>query len=335
MSNNLKILGVENKTQWEEFLRSVREKTFLQSWAWGEFHRAMGEQIWRLGIYEAEELIGVCLVVKVNARRGKFLFVPHGPIFMNYELGIRNYGGLVESLKELAKKEKCDFIRISPILEEGEENEKLFKELGFRDAPLHMHAELTWVLDITKSEEDLLAGMRKTTRNLIKRGEREGVEACQGTFDEFYRLYQETEKRQQFVAFSKKYLQKELNIFGDNAQIFLASHQGTILAGAIIVFYDDTIYYHHGASLHSQIPAAYTLQWEIIKQAKKRGMKQYNFWGVAKEDDTKHPWYGLSLFKRGFGGREWLLMHAKDLPLSWSYWISWAIEEIRKRKRRY
>jgi len=180
-----------------------------------------------------------------------------------------------------------------------------------------------------------LADMRKTTRNLVKRGEREGVEVKEGTLDEFYALYRKTEKRQKFVAFSKKYLETELRAFDEDARIFLAIHEGTILAGAIIVFYDDTIYYHHGASLHSQIPAAYSLQWEIIKFAKRRDLKRYNFWGVVKETDTAHPWHGLSLFKRGFGGKEWPLMHAKDLPLSYKYWISWGIERARKWKRGY
>ncbi len=322
------IQEIKNKVEWEDFLRGVSEKTFLQSWAWGEFHALQGEKIWRLGMYRGDELFGVCLVVKISARRGRFLFIPHGPIFMNYEY-------LIEFLKELAQKEKCSFIRISPILEETEENEKLFKSLGFRNAPLHMHAELTWVLDITKSEEELLAEMRKTTRNLVKRGEREGVKVRKGTLDEFYNLYQETEKRQKFVAFSKDYLQKELSAFSDKAEIFLAVHEGTILAGAIVVFYDDTGYYHHGASLRGQIPAAYSLQWEIIKEAKRRGLTQYNFWGVVKETDIAHPWHGLSLFKRGFGGSEWHLMRAKDLPLSYKYWISWGIECLRKWKRGY
>jgi len=325
-------LEIKDKNIWEEFLKGVKEKTFLQSWSWGEFQEALGEKIWRLGIYDDEKLIGVFLVVKLTARRGRFLFIPHGPILKTENLKLTTF---IEFLKELAKKEKCSFIRISPILEETEKNEKLFKSLGFRNAPLHMHAELTWVLNLQKSEEELLADMRKTTRNLVKRGEREGVEVKEGTLDEFYALYRKTEKRQKFVAFSKKYLETELRAFDEDARIFLAIHEGTILAGAIIVFYDDTIYYHHGASLHSQIPAAYSLQWEIIKFAKRRDLKRYNFWGVVKETDTAHPWHGLSLFKRGFGGKEWPLMHAKDLPLSYKYWISWGIERARKWKRGY
>jgi len=334
-------LEIRDKNLWETFLREVEQKTFLHSWAWGEFQKAMGERIWRLGMYEGDELTGVFLVIKIQAKRGTFLFVPQGPVVNSakrkaqsakLELKIQD---VLHFLRELAKREKCSFMRISPILEDTKENNALFRKIGLRDAPSHMHAELTWVLDISKTEEELLEGMRKTTRNLIRRGEREGVKVSQGALGEFYSLYQETEKRQKFVAFSREYLQKELDAFGDNAQIFLALHEGNILAGAFIVRYGDTIYYHHGASLHSKIPAAYTLQWEIMKEAKKHGILRYNFWGIVKENDIKHPWRGLSLFKRGFGGKEWRLMHAKDLPLSWKYWISWGVECARRWKRGY
>lgn len=334
----MKILEITDRNRWEDFLAGVEKKTFLQSWAWGEFQKAMGEKIWRAGVYEQRESVGVCLVIKVEAKRGSFLFVPHGPVFKCQMSNVKcqNYLKKISVfLKNLAKEEDCSFIRISPILEDTEENRELFVKLGFREAPMHMHAELTWVLDISKSEEEILQEMRKTTRNLVRRGEREGVEVFRGDLDEFYPLFEETAKRQGFVRFSREYLQKEFDAFRSSAEVFLAMYQGEILAGAFIVFYDDTAYYHHAASVHSKVPAAYSLIWEIIKEAKKRGMKWYNFWGVVKEDDTKHPWWGLSLFKRGFGGREWALMHAQDLALSWRYWISWGIEKARKWKRRY
>lgn len=321
-------------------MANAKQKTFLHSWDWGQFQQMTGETIWRLGIYEGDELFGVALVIKVKARRGDFLFIPHGPIIINApdHAGDERYEvwqELLGELKELAKKERCNFIRVSPVDEDTEESRTLFGRLGFNAAPMHMHAELTWILDISGDEEDLLMQMRKTTRNLVRRGEREGVAVQKGSLSDFYELYQETVKRQYFVPFSMSYLQKELDAFGENAQIFLATHEGAVLAGALVVFFDDTAYYHHGASTHSDVPAAYALQWEIIKEAKKRGMKYYNFWGVVPESDTRHPWWGLSLFKRGFGGKEWNLAHAQDLPLSWKYYISWSIERLRKWRRGY
>ena len=48
------------------------------------------------------------------------------------------------------------------------------------------------------------------------------------------------------------------------------------------------------------ISCSYLLQWEIIKDAKKRGCDTYNFWGISSPDNNLHPWYGTYLFKKKF-----------------------------------
>jgi len=343
---------IQNKKEWDKFLNNkvvstekvitteIEQKTFLHSWQWGLFNYQLGIRNYQLGIYHKDELIGVALVLKIIAKRGTFLFIPHGPIIKVKieKLKVKSYELLLNFLKNLARQENCSFIRISPILKDNEENKKLFKKLGFKIAPAHMHAERSWIVDINKSEEEILACMRKTTRNLIRQAiKKQELETYTlNTLDNFYKLYQETFKRQGFSGFTKNYLQKELEAFGDDTKVFLVKYEKKVLAGAIVIFLGDTAYYHHSASVHSKLPATYLMNWEIIREAKKRGCKYYNMWGVVKEDDKKHPWFGLSLFKRGFGGAELNLMRAQDLPLKKiKYFINWVIEKIRTKKRRY
>src|SRR3989338_9912939 len=137
----MEVKEIYEKKIWEDFLLQCKEKTFLQSCSWGQFHISMGNKIWRFGIYEQEELRAVTLVVKIKSRRASFLLVPHGPIvnskFKNQNAKLLSI--LLEKLKELAKEERVDFIRISPILERTDENNDLFKNLGFRLRPLHLH----------------------------------------------------------------------------------------------------------------------------------------------------------------------------------------------------
>ena len=78
----MEIREITNKNEWEDFLMQCAEKTFLQSWNWASFAKASEGQgkIWRLGIYENNSLIAVCLTLKVTAKRGTFLFIPHGPV---------------------------------------------------------------------------------------------------------------------------------------------------------------------------------------------------------------------------------------------------------------
>ena len=320
---------------WDEFVVSQPSHTFLHSWAWGEFNVAMGDKIWRLGAYNGATIEAVALMIKVHAKRGDFLFIPHGPIGNREVLPV-----LVNKAKELAKREKVNFIRISPLLADTKENRKLFRDLGFRPAPIHMHAETTWTLDLAPAEDELLMGMRKTTRNLIRRAMKEGVEIKTGTSDEdvkiFYDLYKETVKKHNFTPFSLEYLRSQIQTFAtrDAVKVFTAWHQNESLAAAIVVFYGASAFYHHGASIQSKVPAAYLLQWEAIREAKRCGHKFYNFWGIIKEDaPASHPWQGIALFKKGFGGFQTDYLHAQDFPLSWKYWPSSIFETIRRRRR--
>lgn len=356
----MQIKEIKEKTIWERFLSECREKTFLQSWNWGIFQEKMGNKIWRFGVYDREQLITVCLVVKISAKRGTFLFVPHLPsVALAKEDGLSNkkeiLRALLEKLKKLSKEEKASFVRMSPIWERNQENISVFKELGFKKSPTHMHAEVTWVLDITLPEEILLENMRKTTRYLTKKAPKDGVEIIKSEkiedLEAFNRLYSKTVDRHHFVPFSFEYLKNEFLSFrpDDQILIFLARYKKEVISSAIIIFWSDIAFYHHGASSlkYPKVPASYYLQWEAIREAKIRGCQKYNFWGIADVDqkseknnfvseerkNRKHPWYGLSLFKMGFGGYKKEYVRAQDLPLSLSYWLTFLFEKIRKSKR--
>lgn len=246
-------------------------------------------------------------------------------------------------LKNLSKEEKVGFIRISPVLENSDENLNIFKSCSFRNAPIHMmHPETTWLLDITKSEEEILKGMRKTHRNLIRRAIKDGVEIIQNTDEKylktFYDIHMETVKRHKFVPFSYDYIKSEVGAFKNDNQIsiFSAKYKDKIISSAIIVFYGNQAFYHHGSSLseYNKIPSSYLILWEAIKEAKKRNKEVFNFYGIV-ENKPRHPWSGLSKFKKGFGGYKKDFLHCQDLPLSKKYLITWLIETMRKIKRGY
>ena len=341
----MQIKEITDKSLWENFVQENKENTFLHSWNWGEFNKNTGEKIWRLGIFNNEELLAVALVIKVNARRGSFLFIPQGPVTSSkFKVQSSKLMELLfDYLKDLGKKEKVGFVRISPILENTEENLNIFKKAGFRNAPIHMmHPELTWVLDITKSEDEILKGMRKTHRNLIRRAAKEGVEIIQSADEKylkaFYDIHMETVKRHKFVPFSYDYIKSEIDAFknDDQISIFSAKYKDEIISSAIVVFYGEQAFYHHGSSSskYYKIPSSYLNLWETIKEARKRGKKKFNFYGIV-ENKPKHPWTGLSKFKKGFGGHQEELLHCQDLPLNKKYLLTYLIETGRKIKRGY
>jgi len=347
----MEIKEINSKEIWEEFLNECEEKTFLDSWNWGEFQKLEGNKIWRMGIYKDNVLIAVFLVVKIKAKRGTFLFIPHGPVVKNFDSQIPLLKDdllriLVGKTKNLAKNEKAIFLRISPIWERNGENNLLFKKLNFITAPIHIHPEVTWELDLRKSEEEILKEMRKTTRYLIKKSlENKEIEIIKSKeikdLVRFYEVYNLTAKRHKFVPYYFSYLKNQfLQFLNDNQiLIFLGKHKEKIVSSAIIVYWQKIGFYHHGASLseynNNKTPVSYLLQWEAIREAKKRGCKKYNFWGIAPEEkDLKHPWYGLSLFKMGFGGEKKEYVKTQDLLFNWRYWLTFAFEKARKIKRR-
>lgn len=325
---SLSIKPITERGVWDAFLAGARPHTFLQSWEWGNFNEQNGNRIFRLGVFDGDAPIALALVIRVSARRGSFLLVPHGPIGdITPVLPV-----LTDHLKELGNRERCRFIRICPLSVDSTENQEIFSELHYRNAPIHMHPELAWLLDLGPDEEMLLRGMRKTTRHAIRNASDSGVTVKTGTLDDFWPLYAKTAVSQQFVPFTRNYLAAELETC--SAQIFLGMHEGHPISGAFIVFSGEGAFYHHGASVAGQkIPAAHLLQWEIIRAARRRGMKFYNFWGIAPESAAHHPWAGLTLFKKGFGGFAEKYLHAQDLPLSKWYTLNYAIETLRRRRR--
>lgn len=345
------IREITDKAQWENFVREHKPNTFLHSWNWGEFNSAMNNKIFRLGIYDPSlpstgtgqepQMVGAALVVFIKAKRGKFLFCPHGPIIKKSQTP-KILNSLFVYLKDLAIREKADFIRISPLIENTAENLEIFSGAGFRNSPVHMmHPELSWMLDISKSEEDILKGMRKTTRNLVRRAERDGVKVTESgnkaDIDRFYEIHTQTVSRHGFTPFSKKYLLQEFDALSTDREIsvFFANYGDKDLSSAIITFYGQTAFYHHGASLASKIPVSYALIWEAIRAAKKRGCKVFNFWGIVPEEKRDHPWAGLTLFKMGFGGYKEEYLHAQDLPITGKYWLNYIVEAVRKIKKGY
>ncbi|MBU4274466.1 peptidoglycan bridge formation glycyltransferase FemA/FemB family protein [Patescibacteria group bacterium] len=344
----MEIKEINEKEVWENFLGACREKTFLHSWGWGEFQILQGNKIWRFGIYSNQNLVGVALTSKVIAKRGTFLFIPHGPV-VREKIEASKYqilDALLKKLKKIAIKERASFIRISPIWERNEINNKTFQSLDFRLSPIHMHAEVTWELDIKPSEEQLLAGMRKTTRYLIKQAQKnKDIQIIKSNnirdLEKFLPVYINTAKRHHFTIFSEDYLKDQFAAFSIDKQIqfFFGKYKGEIVSAAIFVFWQNMAFYHHSGSLskYSKIPVSYLLQWEAIKEAKKRGCKIYNFWGIAPNEKgakkKKHPWAGLSLFKMGFGGCRRELVKAQDFVISFGYWFNYIIERVRKIKR--
>lgn len=329
---------IDDEHSWELFVLQYSPQALFQSWMWGEVQKRLGVTINRFGFFENNVLQGVMQVALTRARRGSFLHVRHGPIFTK---NTRKYWKTaIQFLTLEAKRQGCWFLRVSPLVPPSREITDLLEHLHTKPAAIHrMDGEYCWVLELSILEEQLLSQMRKTTRYEIKRAERDGVEIFTTTdtkyLSEFFDLYSQTSVRHGFVPHSG--IAEEFAVFSkkNQAALYIGKHNGKTVAAAIVLYYGSQAIYHHGASVANKIPVSYALQWEAIKEAKKRGMKVYNFWGIAPQDSLKHPWRGITLFKKGFGGHELEYIHAQDIAISPFYHVSRTIETIRRMVRGY
>lgn len=333
---------VENQTEWDEFVTAHPDANFLQSWDFYEFYFSRGFDIVRRGIYdENNQLVGVYAGEVEPAKRGRHLAIAGGPIFDWTNQEIKNL--IFSDMKQQAKKLKCTFVRVRPQLQNTPENTKIFQQLGFRKAPMYLSVEFAGVLNLENSEEEILKNMRQRLRRALRKAEKNQI-TIEKTSDpkaihDFYQIELQTAKRHDFYAFSEDFLTKQFAAFAknDEAVLYIAKLNGEILAENFTIFYGNEASYHYGVSseLGTKYSGAPLLHMEAMRDARKRGIKRYNFWGIVDENDTKHRFYGVSVFKRGFGVEELKYLEARDLVLDKiSYYTkTLPIETLRRKVR--
>jgi len=273
-------------------------------------------------------------------RFGTIFYVPYGPVldWSNQTLAKT----FLQHLVAVARARGADYVRVDPRIEISPASQATLKESGFRRAPTFVQAEFDLVLDVgATTEEQLLSGLRKTTRNLVKKATSIGVEIevtrNKDRFAVFQSMLDETAQRHGIVFQGRDYLRAQFEALSAAgiAELFIASHEDQPKAAAVIMFFGDNASYVHGASIaSSDVPASHLLQWSAIHEAKRRRLKYYSLWGIAPNDNPKHPLYGVSLFKKGFGGRKVTYVGAWDYSLRPRYWLVWLVETARRKVRR-
>jgi lipid II:glycine glycyltransferase (peptidoglycan interpeptide bridge formation enzyme) len=226
---------------------------------------------------------------------------------------------MLNELLEIGKKENCIFIQLEPNVERNNHKEYKFQNLYESSHPLF--TKYTFILDLTKSEEELLKGMHPKTRYNIRVAEKKGVKIVEDNsdkaFEEYLRLTRETTTRQKFYAHGEKYhrlMWKTLNIENSklkienydelSAHLLKATYNGEVLVAWIVFVLGDTLYYPYGASSseHREVMASNLMMWEAIRFGKKLGLKSFDMWGsMGPNPDPKDPWFGFHRFKEGYG----------------------------------
>lgn len=282
----------------------------LQSWEWGEFRKTTGTNVERIGFFEKGKIkkglqVTFHKIPKINRTVG---YYPKG--FMPEE-------NQIEALKQVGKKNKALFIKMEPNISQKvgvpsahkQIAEFLEKHGSVPGRPLF--TKYTFVLDISKSEEDLFAKLTSKTRYNVNLAAKKGVVIYENStsegMEQYIKILKETTSRQGFYAHNPEYFRKmwqELSKSG-MIKIFQAVYQNKILASWIIFIFNGVIYYPYGASNreYRDVMASNLMMWEIIRYGKSQGCHKFDMWGSLGENpDKKDPWYGFHRFKKGYGG---------------------------------
>ncbi len=311
----------------------------LQSRQWGEFRQKTGIKVIREKNFQLTIHKIPCLPAGKAHLPWTIGYIPKGPL-PDKEM--------LTKLIEIGKQEKCIFIQLEPNIEKSQisnpKSQNDWKlEIGnwkLQPAAHPLFTRYTFILDLTKSEQELLADMHPKTRYNIRVALKHGVKIVEDNSDDAFETYlkltKETTKRQGFYAHTENYHRlmwealsprkmentrlmvrqgksKMGNLDKDKltAHLFLANYQPKInsqqpipLVAWIVFVYGDTLYYPYGASSthYREVMASNLMMWEVIKFGKKLGLKRFDMWGsLGPTPDPKDPWYGFHRFKQGYG----------------------------------
>lgn len=260
---------------------------FLQSPVWELFQQSLGRQTTRLS--------NGALCIRVPLPLGlSYLYIPRADI---------QWGTNGAEVMSIARTWHSIFIRYEPISEYPAHFTRV----------KHIQPSHTLVLDLHKSEAELLTDMHPKTRYNIRLAQRKGV-VCERVgregFEIFWQLIANTYERKGKRTYPRSYYEQLLRIPG--MLLYVARVEGVPIVANLVLWSDDVATYVHGGSDdHFQSTMApQLLQWYQIQAAKQAGMSTYDLWGIDEQYGA-----GIARFKRGFGGTEVRYPGTFELPV--------------------
>jgi lipid II:glycine glycyltransferase (peptidoglycan interpeptide bridge formation enzyme) len=333
---------------WNKIVSALPHPQLLQTWEWGEIKARFGwkpyHKVWEDdegNIQAAALILERTINLRGMAPRLRMHYTPKGPLLRDWEdAALRKR--VMDDLSTFARGRGAFLLKIDPDLavgrgEPGEEDAEegligadLIKEMkgaGWHFSNEQVQFRNTVLLDLTPSEDDLLARMKQKTRYNVRLAGRKGVIVRQGGADDFehlYQMYAETAVRDSFAIRGREYYQAVWSTFLEAGMLtpLLAEVEGEMVAGLMLFHFGGMAWYMYGMSqpTHREKMPNYLLQWEAIRTAKEKGCVVYDLWGAPDTFDDNDPLWGVYRFKRGLGGQVVRHVGAWDLPLRpWMY----------------
>lgn len=295
----------------------------IQSWEWGEFRKSLDLPLLRYGLYKDNKITTAFQLTlhKIPFTHKYVGYLPKGPL-PNKDLA--------DALEKIGKESNCAFIKVEPNIINTEPHYSVYP--SFQESPKPLFTKHNFVLNLTRSEEEILKSMHSKTRYNIRVAERKGVKVEERTddkgFEIFLKLHFETTQRQRFHSHNKNYHRKVWKLLREHnmARVLIAFYNKKPLTAWMIYNFKDTLYYPYGGSSieHKDVMSNNLVAWEAIKLGKRLKLKKFDMWGaLGPNPDPQDPWIGFHRFKQGYGGELVEYLGTFDLvfddPLYWTF----------------
>lgn len=323
---------INERQVWEDFVASHPAGHLLQRWAWGELKARQGWRAWRLALTEAgRPIAGAQLLLRRLPLGFSAGYVPKGPL-VDWQ-SPDQVQAVLTGLHRVCRSHRSIFLKIEPNAPDDALLAATLQAHAFV-AGASVQPRRSLVIDLSRPEEAILAGMKQKTRYNIRLAERKGVQVRPGTLSDmaiFYEMMQITGRRDGFGIHSLDYYRAAFELFApQHAALLLAEVEGEPVAGLMAFAHGTAAYYLFGASSdrHREKMPTYLLQWAAMRWAKARGCTSYDLWGIPDADadtleaalmqpeatpepaaasgqsaDVRGGLWGVYRFKRGFGGQ--------------------------------
>ena len=305
---------------WPTLLGRLPAGDFLHDPAWAAVAAFDGQPQRRFVLADGDRLVGLVAPQVRRLPLGKTTwYVPHGPVLDYADASAaERLREIVAGLRRAAAEAGAIAVVLEPRLEAGSAALRALAGSGLRFADGTLQVRQTRLVELG-TDDELLAGFDKDTRYSVRRAEREGVTvrvvddgADVDPIDALHALVHETRRRAGFpMPPLERYrvAWRALASVG-RAAICEARCDGELLASGLLVLEGERSFYLFSGSRREQPGqskryASYALQWAMMRLARERGARTHDLWGVAPAGaGPDHPWHGVGLFKKGFGGRE-------------------------------
>jgi lipid II:glycine glycyltransferase (peptidoglycan interpeptide bridge formation enzyme) len=176
-----------------------------------------------------------------------------------------------------------------------------------------------------RTEDDVLAGMNQLWRRNIRKADKAGVTVATGSREDlkaFHDLYVHTAERDHFTPRPLGYFETMYDALGaddpDRISLWLAHHEGDLVAATIGVRVGCHAWYSYGASSTDkrEVRGSNAIQWAMIRAAIAEGADVYDLRGITETLDPEDSHVGLIQFKAGTGGEAVETAGEWDLPLN-------------------